>query len=405
MLKLAWRNVWRNKRRSAITVASIACGLAAIMFGQSMIKSIQLQLVEKATGIIIGHIRVMTTGNDDPKIPDKPIRDTAAVARVLEGERSISAFEPRILITGLVASPATSKGALVIGTDPERDPRITTISSYLKTGRWMRSGAREIVFGSRMAKVLDVRLGEKVVIMAQASDGSMGAEAFRLVGVYESGSQSFDAQIVYIPVAALQELLVLGDRVTDFIIKVKDPEEVDAVRARIASALQEHKDVVVHTWREVDREIVGIQNYQNALLLIVLGVVFAIVALGILNTLLMSLFERVREFGVLMAIGAKPRTVMAMVIMESLLLGGVGLILGVGLGSALIVHFGRAGLPLPIGEAIAYFMPFDTVIFLRFSWGRHWYALVTVIATCVLAALPPALRAARLKPAEALRHV
>ncbi len=137
----------------------------------------------------------------------------------------------------------------------------------------------------------------------------------------------------------------------------------------------------------------------------VLGIVFAIVALGILNTILMSLYERIREFGVLMAIGAKPRTVMGMILLESLLLGLIGMGLGLTMGVALILHFGKAGLPLPIGEAIAYFMPFDTVVYLRFSWERHWIALVTVVVTSLLAALPPSFRASRLKPAEALRHV
>src|SRR5207244_7158954 len=99
MLTLAWRNVWRNKRRSAITVTSIACGLAAIMFGQSMIKSIQVQLVEKATGIIIGHIRVMAPGNDDPKLPDKPIKETAAVLKALASEDALEGFEGRMLFT------------------------------------------------------------------------------------------------------------------------------------------------------------------------------------------------------------------------------------------------------------------------------------------------------------------
>jgi len=405
MLTLAWRNVWKNKRRSAITLASVAFGLTAILFGQSLIRSIQVQLVEKATGIIIGHLRIMAPGNDDPKIPDKEIRDPAAIIRVLEQEPAIAAFEPRILITGLIASPQTSKGVLVVGTVPEKDPRITTITRYLAQGRWLEPGKKEIVFGAKLARQLDARLGEKVVVMAQATDGSLGAEAFRVAGIYDSGSQSFDAQIVYVPLAAAQELLAMGNKVTDFILKLKNAEEADAVRDRLAQALRNRMDVEVLTWKEVDREIVGIQKFQNAILFIVLMVVFGIVALGILNTILMSLYERIREFGVLMAIGAKPSAIMAMVILESLILGLLGLVGGLVMGCLLIVHYGQAGLPLPVGEAIAYFMPFDNVIFLRFAWERHWIAILTVLVTCVVAALPPALRAARLKPAEALRHV
>lgn len=405
MLTLAWRNVWRNKRRSLITLASIAFGLAAIMFGQSLLKSIQIQLVEKATGIIIGHIRVEAPGNDDLKIPDVTIREPEPVYKALAAEPGIADFEARILFTGLIASAVTSKGVLVCAVDPEKDPRITTITRYMSRGRWLAPGERGIVFGEKLAKMLDIRLGEKVVIMAQAADGSMGAEAFRLTGVYESGSQSFDAQVTYVPLAAAQEMLSMGTRVNDFVAKVRNPAEVQQVRDRLARALAGHPAVRVYTWMEVDREIVGIQKYQNALLFIVLVIVFAIVALGILNTLLMSLFERVREFGVLMAIGARPRVIMGMVVLESLILGVLGMAMGLALAIGLITHYGRVGMPLPIGEAISYFMPFDTVIYLRFAWARHAFAMATVLFTCVLAAFPPALRAARLKPAEALRHV
>ena len=136
-----------------------------------------------------------------------------------------------------------------------------------------------------------------------------------------------------------------------------------------------------------------------------LVIVFAIVALGILNTQLMSLFERISEFGVLMAIGARPRWLVRLLIAESALLGLVGTALGLALGSLLIAHFRHSGLHLPVGDALSYFLPFPSVIYMRPSWGRHAFACVCVFVITLLATLPPALRAGRLKPAEALRHV
>jgi ABC-type lipoprotein release transport system permease subunit len=159
------------------------------------------------------------------------------------------------------------------------------------------------------------------------------------------------------------------------------------------------------SWRSIDKEIIGIQQFQDGLLTIVLFIVFAIVALGILNTQLMSLFERVREFGVLMAIGARPRWIVRLLIAESALLGIVGTACGLALGSAMIAHFGRAGLRLPVGDAFKYFLPFPSTIYLRPSWGMHAFACATVFVVTLLATLPPAFRAGRLKPAEALRHV
>lgn len=407
MLVLAWRNIWRNFRRSLITTASMACGLAAIMFGQSMIKSEQAQLIEKATGTITGHIQIQHRNIKELKFPDKYVDDDGQVLKAFEELQKagvIEAFERRIHITGLISSSAGSVGVFVGGVEPGKDEKITTIASYIREGDFLK-GPKTIILGAKLAQRLDVRVGEKVVVMAQAEDGSMGAEAFRVSGIFKTGSTSFDGQIVWVPLPALQELLVAPGKVNNFVARVTDLEKVDEAKAALAEKLAGRRDVQVHSWKDVDHEIMAIQKFQNGLLDVVLLVVFAIVALGILNTLLMSLFERVREFGVLMAIGARPRWVMKLVLLESVLLGSIGTILGLALGGSMIGYFGKHGLPLPIGDALAYFIPFPAVIYMRFVWHDHAVAAGLVLVVSVLAAIGPALRACRLKPAEALRHV
>lgn len=405
MLNLAWRNVFRNMRRSLITIASMGCGLAAIMFGQSMIKSEQHQLVEKATGSITGHIQIQHRNIKEYKFPDKYIEDPAPIDVILANHPGIKAFGKRINITGLVSSPVGSVGTLICSVEPEKEREITTMAGYLTHGVFLDDKPNGVVMGEKLAQRLDVRMGEKVVVMAQADDGSMGAEAFRLVGLYKTGSTSFDTQIIYIPLAGAQELLGTGKKVNHFVMRTEDIDEVDRIRAELAEKIEGKFPLQVLTWKNVDHEIVSIQKFQNGLLDVVLLVVFAIVALGVLNTLLMSLFERVREFGVLMAIGAKPRWILRLVVAESLILGCLGTVFGLAIGSALILYFGKVGLPLPIGDALSYFLPFPSVIFLRFSWASHAFAAGSVLVTSLLASIPPALRACRLRPAEALRHV
>jgi ABC-type lipoprotein release transport system permease subunit len=202
----------------------------------------------------------------------------------------------------------------------------------------------------------------------------------------------------------MSELLGRPGQANELAAKLKDLNQADAVAADLNAKLGPG-NVSALTWKSIDKEIIGIQAFQDGLLTIVLVVVFAIVALGILNTQLMSLFERVREFGVLMAIGARPRWVVRLLIFESALLGLVGIALGVIIGALMIDHFGRYGLNLPVGDAFKYFLPFPSVIFLRPAWGMHLFACATVFVVTLLATLPPALRAGRLKPAEALRHV
>ena len=404
MLRLAWRNVCRNLRRSLITVASMACGLAAIMFGQSMIKSVQRQLIEKATDSITGHLQVQNRSIKEYKFPDKYIEDPAPVEAALARQAGVRAFGKRINVTGLVSSPAGSVGAMICAVEPEKEKLITTMASYINRGRYLGGAEHEAVLGDKIAQRLDLRLGEKVVVMAQADDGSMGAEAFRVVGIYHTGSTTFDGQFIYVPLAGGQALLATGRKVNQIVVRLDDIGLAERVRAELTEKLG-NRPVQVLRWFDIDHEIVAIQTFQNAILDIVLLIVFAIVALGILNTLLMSLFERVREFGVLMAIGARPRWVMKLVLAESVILGLVGTVLGLGAGCLLITYYGKAGLHLAVGDALSYFLPFPSVIYLRFAWMSHWRALAAVLVVSILAALPPALRACRLNPSQALRHV
>lgn len=403
MLLLAWRNLWRNARRSLLTLASIACGVAAIMFGQSMIKTIQCSLIEKATGIITGHVQIQHREVKQLKFPEKSYGDLPAVERALSADPGVAAFEARILITGLLSSHVDSWGALIVGIEPHRDSRVTTMHEYLSEGSFFTGTGKEIVMGDSLARSLELKLGEKVVVMAQASDGSMGADNYRLAGLYHTGSETFDKQIAYVPLPALQETLAMEGQANNYVLRLRDPERLEEARARVAAELGD-KPLKVVTWREVDEELVGVQTYQNAILKIVLAIVFLIVALGILNTVFMSLFERVREFGILKAIGARPGFLLRLVLAESCMLGTIGGAFGCLIGSALIRYYGAQGLPLPLGEALSYFLPFDPVLHLRFDWPTHRTALAAVVVTSLLAALPPALRAARMKPVECLRH-
>lgn len=404
MLLLAWRNVWRNFRRSLITIASMACGLAAIMFGQSMIKSVQHQLIERATSSIAGHLQIQHRNIKEYKFPDRYIENLASIEEVLSRQPGITAFARRINITGLVSSPTTSVGSLICSVEPDKEKLITNMASYIKEGEFLGSNPKSIVMGDKLAQRLDLRLGEKAVVMVQAEDGSMGAEAFRLVGIYHTGSESFDGQIVYIPLKAAQEMLAVGDKANHIVIRLNDIEIVDRTQRELSEKLA-GRPLQVLTWKNIDHEILSVQRFQDGILDIVLIVIFSIVALGVLNTLLMSLFERVREFGLLMAIGAEPGWVMRLVILESLTLGVIGTTLGLALGSCLIAYYRRFGLHLPVGEALSYFLPFPSVIFLRYAWPSHIFAAGAVLATSLIAAIAPSLRACRLRPAEALRHV
>lgn len=404
LLTLAWRNVWRNRRRSAITTLSIAAGLAAILFAQSLTKTIQYQLVQKATRVFTGHIQILDKTVENHKFPEELIEDPAAVESAIRGVGNIAAYEKRILVTGLASTKQESLAVLVIGIEPEKDKRIMGMHEYLSEGSFLGAEPDGMYMGSEIARRLGLKVGDELVVMCSAVDGSMGAELFRVSGIFHTNSYTFDASIVYVPLEAAQSLLAADDRVNNFVFRIKDPALLRRTQEDLSRVLP-GQPVQVLTWEEVDPELVGIRDYQDALLGIVLVVVFVIVALGILNTLLMSMFERIREFGVLMAIGARPGVIRRLVIVESCLMGLVGTLFGLVLGCGLIAYYGRTGLELPITDAVGYFMPFDTVLYLRFVWPTHLLALAAVFVTSVLSGVVPALRASSLRPAESLRHI
>lgn len=404
LLKLAWRNVWRNKRRTLITLASISFGLAALLFQQSLIKSLQDQIVEKATRTYTGHLQVQSVETTDYKVPDARIPAPEAIYEAIQQVPEVECWAPKLIFTGLVSSAFTSKGLLVVGIEPELEKKLTIISTYIIEGEYLdREKEREVMMGVKLAKEMDLRLGEKLVVMVQAEDGSLSAESFRIRAIFKTDSPVYDGQIIYIPIQSAQRLLVCGQGVSVVAMRAKKSEEIELVQQKLGSLLK-NEPVKVLTWKESAHEIVSIQKFQDAILLIVLIVIFSIVALGIFNTLLMSLFERIREFGLMMALGSKPSHVAMLIIVESVFLGFLGMVFGNITGCALIFYFGKHGIPLPIGDAMGYWMPFDRMIFLKFAWKELIVSSIAAIVTSMIAAIFPAVRASRLKPAQALRH-
>lgn len=400
---LAWKNLWRNRRRTLITVVSVSAGLCALIFAQSLVETIQVQLVGKSTGIHTGHLQVLEKDTPDMKFPDRWIPDAGPVERALKALPGVAAFQKRVVVTGLLSSKAESAGVMLCGVEPDKDPKVLSIATYLKEGRLLAPGEAGLYIGDTLAGQLGVKVGDEVVMMATSRDGSMGAELAEVVGIYHTGSYTFDVSLAYADIAQVQRLMGAEGLVNDFVARLEDPSRLEEARARLAAALA-GLPVRAATWEEIDYELVGIRDYQDALLRIVLGVVFLIVALGIVNTLLMSMYERVREFGLLMALGARRGFVGRLVVAESVLIGLLGAAGGLAGGAALVLYYGAAGLRLPINDAVGFFMPFDANLYLRFDWPRHLTALAAVFVTCALAGLPPALRAMRLKPAEALRQ-
>ena len=401
---LAWRNLWRNSRRSALTILSVSCGLAAVMLGQSLMKTIQKQMVEKSTGIMLGHLQAQARGVKDHRVPELTYSRPAALEKALRADSRVRAVSARLKFTGLVYSPQGSRGVLVVGGEPETEARLSIVPGYLKQGHYFGGGERDLVLGDRLAGELDVRIGEKLVVMAQGANTEMSSELFRVAGIYHSGSESYDGQVVYVQLPAAQRLRGAQGKISYLVAKLADVELVtDVIGGLGAAAAAEGAELL--SFRKIGLEVEAIIRFEDAILVVVLVIIFAIVGLGILNTVAMSMFERVREFGTLRALGARPVVVVRMIALEALFLGSLGALAGLLLGAAIIGWWGATGLHLPIGKALSYWLPFDAVVYLRPMWRHHVNSAAGLVVVSLVSAAGPAYRASRLVIAEALRSL
>jgi ABC-type lipoprotein release transport system permease subunit len=337
---------------------------------------------------------------------NRQIREPKQVATILSNTRNIVAYTPRIRSFCLFGSADNSVGGMVIGVDPTTESKVTKIHKSLISGEFLKPGkSRSIVLGKDLAENLGVGPGNKVILMGQARDGTLGAEAFRVSGLMKTGAEEIDKAIALISLDDLQEMLVLDSAVTDFVIKAGSFDVIEQVALDLRRQLPaEHFEVM--TWYEISPILKQWIDFDEAFAYVFLLIVLVVIVAGILNTILMSLLERTREFGVMMSLGTKGYQLATTVGIESLMLGMLGMLGGVSLGMSVTYIFSFVGIPISgkVKEAMASFFMSDTIYpVLVFE---HVFSSALIVFFCsVLISLYPAWKASRLEPVEALRHI
>jgi ABC-type lipoprotein release transport system permease subunit len=408
LVRLAWRNVWRNPRRTLLTALAGVFAVVLSLFSLAVAAGSHERWIENAVRLYPGHVQVNAAGYRDHRTLDYGMTLAPEVARALEALPGLDGFAPR-LETYALALPdrddATGRAAWLIGVDAERERRLSKLGDALREGRLPASGAAEVVVGARLAANLGVRLGDELVLLSSDYYGSQAAERFALVGVLEVGDPRMDDAVALVSLAALQRFVEYPAGLTHVALFARNGDETDALAAQARALFDGGHEVIA--WPELLPDVVQFMLLDDVSNTLALAILILVVAFGLLNTLLMSVFERVREFGVLRALGVRQPAILGLVLVESLLISALGIAAGLALGLPLVLWLGQHPIELT-GEAMrasSEAFGIEPVIQFKLLTRDLVWLPALLFAVGVLAALPPALRASRGRPVDALREV
>jgi ABC-type lipoprotein release transport system permease subunit len=400
--KLAWRNLFRNKRRAVIAGTAIGVGLASMIFSDALMQGMLGQIIKSATAAYLGEGQIHRRGFRLTQEAGLTIADAAMVRAALERDPDVEALAPRAEGFGMITSPTDVSSVLFVGVDPEREKLLSRVDENIREGAFFASAnERDLVIGAGLADTLAVGLGDRVVItVAQAAGGDLSQDMFRVSGIYRFGVQEMDKGFAFVRLAKAQEMFGVGDGIHEIALKFKDigfaAKENNAFWERYSAGGNE-----AVSWTALLpqlRDVLGLFWISLAFMAVIL---FGIVAFGIINTLFMSLYERMFEFGVLRAVGTRPSGVRRLIVFEAGALALLSIVIGAALGLVITLIVTKTGIDYSGIEfaGTAFYEPLYPTL-----QARQFvvYPLGTLLFT-LLVGLYPARVAGKLRIADALR--
>jgi len=411
LARIAWRNIWRNRRRTLLTALAIAFGIGLIVITRGLQAGSYAQMIDVAVRRSPGHIQVHAQGYWEKKdlahtFPIAAV-DTAGIAHI----PGVAHVSPKLVVDALASvGEENSTGAQVVGVIPSLERAMTVFgdSGIMEPGRFLTDGdTMGAVIGTTMARNLHARVGDELVLFTQARDGSVAAALVHVRGIFHVGELDMDGYLVMANLALMQNILVAPGRASIIALTVKDVRDVDRVRAEIEGLLATRGGSArwqVMTYRRLMPDIMQSIAFDHASGIIFLILLLVVIAFGILDTILMSVMERFHEFGVMMALGMRGRAIAAMVFVEGLLLAVIGLAVGNAIGWAANAWWQQH--PTPLGGAAEAMesVGFHPELIALPDLGQQATWSVVVLCMTLAVALWPAVVAARFRPVEAIRQ-
>jgi putative ABC transport system permease protein len=423
LVKISWRNLWRNPRGTLLTALALGLGLALLLISLGLLDGGHEQTIADGVRFGPGHVVVQAKGyqdssSDELLLPAQVVSNIEAFLQTGRIKQIVRGVSPRLLATGLMSTSASSAGVRIVGVIPKDDRAVSLIPQRMVEGTWLTGDDKlsGVVIGDELARKLELKIGSKAVLMTQSLRPSgiksasgdadeMQSTLLRVSGIFRTGLQAIDANMIFVPLSAAQALLGVSDgQVTQVALLLVQEGDSPLVARALRTDLT-GSPVEVLTWRESLPMLAQILGLDHAFNYIMNGVILAMVGLGILNTILMRVLERRYEFGVSKALGLMPRQLAVMVVGESLALTAISLTLGLVLGLSVQHYFATAGLDLRwvFKTGLPPALVFDPILYSRLSVDRIVWSVSIVFAMATIISFYPALKAARTDLPDALK--
>jgi len=405
-LRMAWRNLWRHWRRTWLTVGAMIFSNGLLIFAMSLQFGSYDMMIDNSLQAFSGHLQLQ-----HPRYLDEPkmryaVDDVVELAERLRRELGLDSVSARATGFALASSDERSYGLQIIGVDPAHEPLVSTLPGLVKQGRYLEPGALgEIVIGTVLARNLKAGLGDELTFIGSGFDDSFAAGIVTVVGIFESGVTDLDRAVAQIDLGYFQDVFAMQDRGHSLVVRASHVDDVESLQRQIGGLLDTDKNTSLRHWDELQpglRQAIQTDMASNSFMYIVLIV---LVAFSVLNTQLMSVLERTREFGTMMALGLQPARLSRLVMLETALMTALGLVLGIAVGLSINIYLSRVGFSYPGMDEVALKFNLPERIYPAFTIVSLTLGPAAVAIGSLLAALYPALRLYLLTPIDAMRAV
>jgi ABC-type lipoprotein release transport system permease subunit len=403
-LRLAWRNLWRQPRRTWLTTGAMVFSNVLLVFMISLQFGMYGLMIDNTLQIFSGHLQVQAPGYKDDQKMRQVVPDVRPLAESLRDALGSDAIAARGWAFGLASSAERSYGIGIYGVEPAYEPNVSSIPGLIEEGEYLDDpSAYEIVIGSVLARNLRVSPGDEITVLGSGVDGSFAAAVLKVAGIFKSGVKEIDRSIAEVPLVAFQEIFYMDGAGHQVVIMAPSLSAVPELLPRVEAAIAGQGDLVVHDWDALQPGLKQMIQADMSSAFFMYGILVILVAFSVLNTQLMSVLERTHEFGVVMSLGMKPGRLGRLVMLETAMMGMLGLLLGALLGAGLTIWLGIRGYTIPGMEEMA----------AQFNLPDRIYPQATLLSTLIgpsvvflftlLASVYPAWRLRRLHPVEAMR--